>query len=143
MQMEAERTYVCMKAKGSPVANLAASTHRDQRIPDGRGFVPNVVDASLMVKMIVLHDELLDCVAHQHDSMRRVDVMVGIFQPIHPAVVFQATALEYCFPIVNHAAVESITLGDGATVGAGAVVNKDVPAGATVAGVPAKQLGGK
>lgn len=33
-----------------------------------------------------------------------------------------------------------ITLGDGAVVGAGSVVTKDVPAGAIVAGVPAKLI---
>ena len=31
-----------------------------------------------------------------------------------------------------------ITIGDGATVGANAVVTRDVPAGVLVAGVPAK-----
>ena len=33
-----------------------------------------------------------------------------------------------------------VRIGDGATVGAGAVVTKDVAAGATVAGVPAKEM---
>ena len=33
-----------------------------------------------------------------------------------------------------------ITIGDNAAIGANSVVNKDVPAGVTVAGVPAKMI---
>ena len=40
--------------------------------------------------------------------MRRIDVMIGVFQPVHPAIVPQPTALEDRFAVVNHAAVKPI-----------------------------------
>jgi acetyltransferase-like isoleucine patch superfamily enzyme len=40
----------------------------------------------------------------------------------------------------NATVLEGLTIGDGAQVAAGAVVVKDVPAGCTVAGVPARPL---
>jgi bifunctional UDP-N-acetylglucosamine pyrophosphorylase/glucosamine-1-phosphate N-acetyltransferase len=43
----------------------------------------------------------------------------------------------------NSVLVAPVTVGDGATTGAGAVVNRDVPAGDKVAGVPAKSIAKK
>jgi bifunctional UDP-N-acetylglucosamine pyrophosphorylase / glucosamine-1-phosphate N-acetyltransferase len=43
----------------------------------------------------------------------------------------------------NSVLVAPVTVGDGATTGAGAVVNRDVPAGDKVAGVPARSIARK
>lgn len=45
-----------------------------------------------------------------------------------------------CFIGSNTSLVAPVTVGDGAKTGAGAVITKDVPAGAVVVGVPAKEL---
>ncbi|WP_248240040.1 acyltransferase [Microbacterium kunmingense] len=44
---------------------------------------------------------------------------------------------------INTVVVAGVTIGDGAIVAAGAVVTKDVPAQAIVAGVPAKVIGAR
>lgn len=47
-----------------------------------------------------------------------------------------------CFIGQNAVVLGGVSIGDRAIVGAGAVVTKDVPAGATVAGVPARVIAG-
>lgn len=52
----------------------------------------------------------------------------------HPTVEFEVTLG------ANATLIGDITVGEGATVGAGAVVTDDVPAGATVTGNPARRV---
>lgn len=68
------------------------------------------------------------------------DVQVGAYAQIGAMVFVGGDARIGAFAIIHpHATIlPGIRVGDGATVGAGAVVVKDVPAGATVFGNPAR-----
>ena len=70
------------------------------------------------------------------------DVRIGRCSQISPYCDIHGWAEigEGCL-IGSHAVIlTKVKIGDGATIGAGSVVIKDVPAGATVFGVPAKRL---
>ena len=60
---------------------------------------------------------------------------------LHSPVTFAPVVIEDDVDLgVNSIVLPGVTVGRGAIVGAGAVVNKDVPPYAIVAGVPAKVL---
>lgn len=71
------------------------------------------------------------------------DVAAGDFVTLSPAVSLSGgVKIGDLSTIYTRAAVNpTLSIGTDAVVGAGAVVTKDVPSGATVVGVPAKSLG--
>lgn len=68
------------------------------------------------------------------------DVKIGSFSEICPGVHISGNVNigNGCFIGTGSVILPGITIGDKAIIGAGAVVTKDVPAGVTVKGVPAK-----
>jgi sugar O-acyltransferase (sialic acid O-acetyltransferase NeuD family) len=68
-------------------------------------------------------------------------VRIGDFSVVSPNVTIngEATIGRVCYVGAN-AFVRNVTVGDGATIGAGSVVTKDVAEDCVVAGVPAKVL---
>ncbi|MEO7556161.1 MAG: acyltransferase, partial [Acidimicrobiales bacterium] len=100
----------------------------------GRGTVIVAVDSidvgsdCWIAEMVVIRD---------HDHVRRPD---GMIDPdgleTDPIVIGSRVWLG-----AKCTVLKGVTIGDGATVAAGAVVTRDVRAGATVAGVPARPIG--
>jgi acetyltransferase EpsM len=77
-----------------------------------------------------------------HGAIVEHDVVVGARTHLAPgAVVGGSTTIGAgCWIGLGARIRDHITIGDGAVVGMGAVVTRDVPPGATVVGVPARQV---
>jgi len=78
---------------------------------------------------LIGHGSTLTTLNHDVDPDRRADMMPA------PIVIGRKVWLDAAVTVVP-----GVTIGDGAIVGAGTVVTKDVPANAVVAGVPAKLI---
>ena len=79
---------------------------------------------------LIGHNAVITTLNHDMLPSRRAD--------LHPARVVIGVGVWFG---ANVTVLPGVSIGDGAVVGAGAVVTKDVPAGAVVVGVPAKQVG--
>ncbi|WP_218712444.1 DapH/DapD/GlmU-related protein [Arthrobacter sp. BF1] len=79
---------------------------------------------------LIGHNAVITTLNHDMLPSRRADM--------HPARVVIGEGVWFG---ANVTVLPGVSIGDGAVVGAGAVVTKDVPAGAVVVGVPAKQVG--
>ncbi|WP_104091695.1 DapH/DapD/GlmU-related protein [Arthrobacter sp. GMC3] len=79
---------------------------------------------------LIGHNAVITTLNHDMLPSRRADM--------HPARVVIGLGVWFG---ANVTVLPGVRIGDGAVVGAGSVVTKDVPAGAVVVGVPAKQVG--
>lgn len=79
---------------------------------------------------LIGHNAVITTLNHDMLPSRRADM--------HPARVVLGKGVWFGS---NVTVLPGVRIGDGAVVGAGALVTKDVPANAVVVGVPAKQVG--
>jgi serine acetyltransferase len=78
------------------------------------------------------------CVLRDSDHARASD---GTIDPVaHDSA--PVTVGAHCWLGARVTVLKGVSLGDGSTAGAGAVITRDVAAGSTVVGVPARALGG-
>ena len=64
-----------------------------------------------------------------------------VYPPSGDSDAWEGTTVKDGVSIGTNATILPVTIGEGATIGAGAVVTKDIPPGATVAGNPAEIIG--
>lgn len=79
---------------------------------------------------LIGHNAVITTLNHDMRPSRRADM--------HPARVVIGRGVWFGS---NVTVLPGVSIGDGAVVGAGAVVTRDVPTGAIVVGVPAKRVG--
>ena len=92
-----------------------ASGEKDPRSPGGQGYT------GLEALLQYVYDQTTSTsIFDQNNHILKIGAFVG--------------------PCANYASEETLRIGQGARIGAGAVVTKDVPAGATVVGPPSRVL---
>ncbi len=73
-----------------------------------------------------------------NDGVRLITGSHAVRATNWPLVISPIAIEDYAWIAIDAIILPGVTIGRGAVVGAGAVVSRDVPAGATVAGNPAK-----
>jgi acetyltransferase-like isoleucine patch superfamily enzyme len=88
-----------------------------------------------------LHDKIqIGAYVCVNDGVKLLTASHDISTPTWPHVKAPIIIEDYAWIATNAIILPGVTIGRGAVVGAGAVVSKSVPAGAIVAGNPAKEI---